>query len=41
MWFPFVLGIFALVLAAIVFVGGYAEERRSSGPDDLAAATTA
>jgi hypothetical protein len=40
MLFPFALGIFALVLATIVFVGGYAEERRNS-PDDLATAATA
>jgi hypothetical protein len=33
MIFPLVLGICSLIVAGIVFLGGYAEERRNSGPE--------
>jgi hypothetical protein len=38
MWFPYALGLFSIVLAAIVFIGGYAEERRNAGTDPAASA---
>ena len=33
MIFPLVLGICSLIVAGIVFLGGYAEERRTGGSD--------
>jgi hypothetical protein len=40
MLFAIAFGIFALVLAAIMFAGGFAEERRNDGSDDIAAPLT-